>query len=63
MKIKKKKVESKKDSKNEVCYEEIEFICPNCGKKVKMLKVKGVSIEGLLCQRCSQGEVQQSDFG
>ncbi len=37
-------------------FEEVEFNCPNCGKKVKMLKRKGYSIEGLLCQRCGLGE-------
>lgn len=37
-------------------YEEIEFKCSNCGKSVKMLKRKGYSIEGLLCQRCGFGE-------
>lgn len=37
-------------------YEEVEFVCANCGKKVKMIKLKGYSTEGLLCQRCSLGE-------
>jgi DNA-directed RNA polymerase subunit RPC12/RpoP len=37
-------------------YEEIEFICYNCKKKVKMLKLKNYSTKGLLCQRCGQNE-------
>lgn len=37
-------------------YEEIEFVCPNCGKKVKMIKTPGLSVEGMLCQKCGQGE-------
>jgi predicted RNA-binding Zn-ribbon protein involved in translation (DUF1610 family) len=37
-------------------FEEVEFECPNCHKKVIMLKKKGYSIEGLLCQKCGLGE-------
>ena len=37
-------------------YEEVEFICEGCGKKIKMLKTKGMSTEGLLCQRCGKTE-------
>ncbi len=37
-------------------FEEIEFKCSNCGKKIKMLKRKNYSIDGLLCQRCGLGE-------
>lgn len=37
-------------------YEEVEFTCSNCGKQVKMIKISGYSTEGLLCQRCGQGE-------
>ena len=37
-------------------FEEIEFKCSNCGKKIKMLKRKNYSIEGLLCQRCGLGD-------
>ena len=40
----------------EIAYEEVEFICANCSKKVKMLKVKGMSTEGMLCQKCGLGE-------
>jgi|TARA_Y100000310_G_scaffold339083_1_gene430631 ribosomal protein L37AE/L43A len=37
-------------------FEEADFVCPNCHKKVKMLKRKGVSIDGLLCQKCGLGD-------
>ena len=37
-------------------FEEVIFKCPNCQKKVKILKRKGYSIEGLLCQKCGLGE-------
>ena len=56
-----KKRKAKKTSKKSVKpvisgYEEVEFTCANCGKHVKMIKVTGYSTEGLLCQRCGQGE-------
>jgi len=59
MKKKKQKKSSLKKSGKSVYqadFEEIEFICSSCGKKVKMIKNKGYSTEGLLCQRCSFGE-------
>ncbi len=37
-------------------FEEVEFECSNCGKKVKMLKRKNISTEGMLCQKCGFGE-------
>jgi DNA-directed RNA polymerase subunit RPC12/RpoP len=37
-------------------FEEVEFVCSNCGKKVKMIKRKGYSTEGLLCQKCGLSE-------
>lgn len=39
-------------------FEEITFTCPNCGKEIKMIKLKGLNTEGMLCQQCSKGEVE-----
>ncbi|MBU4501574.1 MAG: hypothetical protein KKA79_03215 [Nanoarchaeota archaeon] len=36
-------------------YEVVTFVCPSCGKKVSMVKLKSISIDGLLCQKCGQG--------
>ena len=41
--------------KDKLDYELVIFTCPSCGKKVKMVKLKSISIEGLLCQKCGQG--------
>jgi len=42
--------------KDNLKYEVVTFVCPNCGKKVKrMVKLKSLSIDGLLCQKCGQG--------
>ncbi len=60
---KKVKVAVKKDSKkrernaeHSVC-EEIMYRCPGCGRPVKVVKVPGYDVSGMLCQRCSQGEM------
>ena len=60
---KKAKIKKKEDkTKSEIPgFEEVEFICASCGKKVKMLKVKGFSTEGMLCQKCSFGEEIRPD--
>ena len=42
--------------KDKLDYEVVTFICPSCGKKVRMVKLKSISIEGLLCQKCGQGK-------
>lgn len=42
--------------KNKLDYEIVTFTCPSCGKKVRMVKLKSVSIKGLLCQKCGQGD-------
>ncbi len=41
--------------KEKLDYEIVTFVCPSCGKKVRMVKHKKLSIEGLLCQKCGQG--------
>jgi len=37
-------------------YEKVVIKCPSCGKKMKLVKLKKLSTEGLLCQKCG-GEV------
>jgi DNA-directed RNA polymerase subunit RPC12/RpoP len=51
----------KKQDKPQGQYEEVEFVCAACGKKVKMLKTTGISTEGMLCQRCGLGEESLDD--
>ncbi|MDP2908327.1 MAG: hypothetical protein Q8N77_00820 [Nanoarchaeota archaeon] len=41
--------------KDNLKHEIVTFVCPSCGKKVRMVKSKAISIEGLLCQKCGQG--------
>ena len=41
--------------KDKLDYEVVILTCPSCGKKVRMVKHKKLSIEGLLCQKCGQG--------
>ncbi len=55
-----KKGKSKKAAlkKEEPDFEEITLVCPGCGRQVKMIKLKGLNTEGLLCQRCAEGEIE-----
>jgi ssDNA-binding Zn-finger/Zn-ribbon topoisomerase 1 len=36
-------------------YEQVIIKCPACGKRMKIIKLKAISTEGLLCQKCGQG--------
>lgn len=36
-------------------YEQVIITCPNCGKKMKITKLKKLSTEGMLCQKCGRG--------
>jgi len=56
----KKKNQSRKKGQagKETDFEEVTFVCSGCGRQVKMIKLKGLGTEGLLCQRCSQGEIE-----
>ena len=36
-------------------YEEIEFICEGCGKKVKRVRRKSKVSKEFLCQKCAKG--------
>lgn len=41
------------EDKKEVDLERVTFTCPNCGRKINMLKPVGYDAEWLLCQKCS----------
>lgn len=38
--------------------EQVMITCANCGRPFKVLKLKGLSMEGTICQRCSLGEME-----
>ena len=38
--------------------EQVTITCANCGRPFKVLKLKGLSLEGTICQRCSLGEME-----
>ena len=44
--------------------EQVIITCANCGRPFKVLKLKGLSLEGTICQRCSLGEMEMPEsFG
>lgn len=38
--------------------EQVSVTCSNCGKAFKVIKLKGLSMQGVICQRCSLGEME-----
>ena len=38
--------------------EQVTITCANCGRPFKLMKLKGLSLEGTICQRCSFGEME-----
>lgn len=38
--------------------EQVTITCANCGRPFKLMKLKGLSLEGTICQRCSLGEME-----
>ena len=46
---------SRKPKKDEITFEEVIVTCVNCGRKVKVVKVKGFDINSFLCQKCGFG--------
>ncbi len=50
-----------KSSKAELEFEEVEAECSICGKKMRFVKRKGASIEGLVCQKCGKWETEGMD--
>jgi len=49
---------AKKKNNLEQQFEEVVAYCRVCGKKMKFVKRKGASIEGLICQRCGKWEAE-----
>lgn len=43
-------------------YEETTITCPGCGRVSKVIKLSGVSTEGLICQRCAKGDIELEDM-
>ena len=35
--------------------------CVNCGREFSIVKLKGLSTEGMICQRCQVGEMQMPE--
>ena len=42
-------------------YEETVVMCPGCDRETKVIKLSGISTEGMLCQRCAKGEIEIED--
>lgn len=38
--------------------DQVTVTCSNCGRKFDMVMLHGLTTEGMLCQRCSFGEIQ-----
>ncbi len=38
--------------------EQVSVACVNCGREFTVVKLRGISSEGMVCQRCSLGETQ-----
>lgn len=44
--------------------EQVTITCANCGRPFTVMKLKGLSLEGTICQRCSIGEMEMPEsFG
>jgi hypothetical protein len=48
--------------KTEADFEEVEVICRNCGRKVKVIKVRGFDTDSFLCQKCSFGIENPNEY-
>ncbi len=38
--------------------EQVTVSCSNCGRQFNIVKLHGLSMEGMICQRCAIGEVE-----
>lgn len=54
----KSKGKARKDNKEEAEFEEVVISCANCGKKMKMIKFRGLGTSGMICQGCGAGETK-----
>lgn len=52
----------RKDYEATSIYEEVTITCPGCGKVSRVIKLAGISTEGLICQRCAKGEMEIEDM-
>ncbi|MBI2575167.1 hypothetical protein HYV82_04760 [Candidatus Woesearchaeota archaeon] len=57
----KPKARQEKRYETEGIYEETVIMCPGCGRETKVIKLSGISSEGMLCQRCAKGEIEIED--
>ena len=37
--------------------EQVTVICSNCGRNFSIVKLRGLGTEGMICQRCTVGEI------
>lgn len=51
-------VSSQKAADEIPTLEQVTITCANCGRPFKIMKLKGLSLEGTICQRCSLGEME-----
>ena len=51
-------VSSQKAADDIPTLEQVTITCANCGRPFKIMKLKGLSLEGTICQRCSLGEME-----
>ena len=51
-------VSSQKAADEIPTLEQVTITCANCGRPFKVFKLKGLSLEGTICQRCSLGEME-----
>jgi len=51
-------VSGKKAADEIPTLEQVTITCANCGRPFKVFKLKGLSLEGTICQRCSFGEME-----
>ncbi|MBI2141982.1 hypothetical protein HYU15_00655 [Candidatus Woesearchaeota archaeon] len=58
----KPKSRQEKRYETEGVYEETVVMCPGCGRETKVIKLSGISTEGMLCQRCAKGEIEIEDM-
>jgi len=43
-------------------FEEVVVTCINCGRKVKVIKVKGFDTDSFLCQKCGLGIEKRDEY-
>jgi len=53
----KKRLGKKAKADDRPMFEEITYNCPGCGRPMRVVKVSGYDVTGMLCQRCSHGEI------